>query len=52
MKLAFTLNPEDAEGAQDIGRNSDNDYVSVEIPFNSLMIDFFEGSNTDELMQR
>ena len=50
--MAFTLNPENVKGAQDIGSNSDNDYVSVEIPFNSLIIDFFEGSNTDELIQR
>ena len=50
--MAFTLNPENVKGAQDIESNSDNDYVSVDIPFNSLIIDFFEGSNTDELIQR
>ena len=52
VKLAITLDPEDAEGAQDIrGKTSDN-YTRVEMPFNSLLTEFFEGSDINDLIQR
>ena len=52
VKLAITLDPEDVEGAQDIGVNTGDNYIKVEILFNSLMTEVFEGSNSDELIQR
>ena len=52
VKLAITLDPEDVKGAQDIGSNIGNNYIKVEMLFNSLMAEFFGDSNSDELMQR
>ena len=43
------LDPEYIDGAQDINNNTDDNYSKVEMPFNSLMTEFFEGSNTDKL---
>ena len=47
------LDPEDAKNAQDLddGITGDN-YIRVEMPFNSLMAEFFEGSNFSDLIQR
>ena len=47
------LDPEDLEDAQDLndGITGDN-YIRVEMPFNSLMTEFFEGSDTNDLIQR
>ena len=39
-------------GIQDIGSNTGDNYIRVEMPFNSLMTEFFEGSNTTALIQR
>ena len=36
VELAITLHPGDVEGAQDIGRNTSNNYTPVEMSFNSL----------------
>ena len=45
------LGPEDAENAQDVvGNNSDN-YIRVNMPFNSLVTEFFEGSDIYDLIQ-
>ena len=52
VKLAITLDLKDVEGAQDAGGNTGDNYIRVEMPFNSLMTEFFEGSDTDELIQR
>ena len=52
VKLAIMLDPEDVKGAQDIGGNTGDNYIKLEMAFNCLMTEFFEGSNTDELIQR
>ena len=52
VKLAIKSDPEHVEGAQDLGGNTGDNYVRVEMLFNSLMTEFFEGSNTDELIRR
>ena len=52
LKLAITLDTEDVEDARDVGDNTGNKYMKIEMPFYSLMIEFFEGSDTDELMQQ
>ena len=38
-------------GAQGVGGNTVDNYTWVDIPLNSLMTEFFEGSDTDELIQ-
>ena len=47
------LDPEDAKNAQELddGITGDN-YIRVEMPFNSLMTEFFEGSDINDLIQR
>ena len=52
VKLANTLDPEDVEGAQDIRGNTSDNYTRVEMPFSSLMAEFFEGSHIYDLIQR
>ena len=46
------LDPEDAKNAQELddGTTGDN-YIKVEIPFNSLMTEFFEASDINDLIQ-
>ena len=51
VKLAFTVDPEDLQDAQDIVGNTGDNYIRVEMSFNSLMTEFFEASNTKELIQ-
>ena len=46
------LRPEDARNAQDIDGNTGDNYSRVEMPFNSLMTEFFEGSDINDLIQR
>ena len=45
------LDPEDAKNAQDLddGITGDN-YIRVEMSFNSLMTEFFEGSDINDLI--
>ena len=45
------LDPEDAKNAQDVDGIADDNYVRVEMPFNSLVTEFFEGSNINNLIQ-
>ena len=47
------LNPEGAKNAQDLddGTTGDNK-IRVEMPFNSLMTEFFEAGDINDLMQR
>ena len=47
------LDPEDAKNAQELddGTTGDN-YIRVEIPFNSLMTEFLDASNIKDLIQR
>ena len=51
VKLTITLDPEDIEGVQDTGGNTGDNYISVEMPFNSLMTGFLEGSDINDLIQ-
>ena len=50
---SIELNPEDAKNAQDLddGATGDN-YIRVEMPFNSLMTEFFEASDINDLIER
>ena len=52
VKLAITLDPEDVEGDRDIGGTNGDNYIRVEMTFNSLMPEFFEDSDIDGLIQR
>ena len=45
------LDPEDAKNAQDLDDGiTGGNYVRVEMPFNSLMTEFFEGSDINDLI--
>ena len=47
------LDPEDAKNAQDLDDGITGDhYIRVEMPFNSLMTEFFQGSDNNDLIQR
>ena len=48
------LDPEDEKNAQDLddGTTRDMYYTRIEIPFNSLMTEFFEASNINDLIER
>ena len=52
VTLTITLDPEDVEGAQDVGGNTGDNCIKIKMPFNSFMTEFFEGSDTDGLIQR
>ena len=52
VKSVFTLDPEDVEDVQYIGKNTGDNFIKIEMPFNSRMTQFFEGSNIEEEMQR
>ena len=46
------LDPEDAKNAQDLDDVTTRDnYIRVEIPFNSLITEFFEASDINDLIQ-
>ena len=47
------LDPEDAKNAQDLddGITGDN-YIRVKMPFNSIMTEFFQGSDNNDLIER
>ena len=51
VKLAITLDAEDVEGAHDIRENTSDNYTRVEMPFNSWMTEFFEGSDIIDSVQ-
>ena len=47
------LDPKDAKNAQEMNDSITGDnYIRVEIPFNRLMTEFFEGSDINDLIQR
>ena len=52
VKSAITLDLEDVQGAEDIGGNAGDNYIRVEMPRKSLMMEFFENSDIEEVMQR
>ena len=43
------LDPEDAKNAPDVDGITGDNYIRVEMPFNSLMTEFFEGSHINDL---
>ena len=45
-----TLDHEDVEGAQDIGGNNGDNHIWIEMAFNSLMTEFFEGCDINGLI--
>ena len=45
------LDPEAAQNAQDVNGITSDNYIRVEMPFNSLMTEFFEGSNINDVIQ-
>ena len=49
----FELDPEDAKNALDLddGITSDN-YIRLEMPFNSIMTQLFQGSDNNDLTER
>ena len=47
------LDPEDAKNAQDLDDGTTGDsYIRIEMPFNSLMTEFFEASDINDLIER
>ena len=47
------LDPEDAKKAQELDDGiTDDNYIRVEMPFNSLMTEFFLGSDNNDLIER
>ena len=52
IESLIELDPEDAENAQDIDSNTGDNYIRVDLPFNSLMTEFFEGSDINKVIQR
>ena len=54
IKLLIKLDPEDAKNAQDLdhGTASDIYYEKIEMPFNSLMTEFFDASDINDLVER
>ena len=46
------LRPDDAENAQGVDGNTGDNYIRVEMSFNSLVTEFFEGSDISQLIQR
>ena len=51
IKPLIEYDPEDTENAQGIDGNTGDNYIRVEMPFNSLMTEFFEGSDINDLIQ-
>ena len=53
-KLLMKLDPEDAKTAQglDDGTTEDFYYKKIEMPFNSLMTEFFDASDINDLIER
>ena len=54
IKLLIKLNPEDAKTAQNLddGTTGDIYYKKIEMPFNSLMTEFFDASDIKDLIER
>ena len=53
IKQLIELDPEDSKNAQELDDDlTDDNYITVEMPFNSFITKFFEGSDINDLMQR
>ena len=46
------MDPEDEKNSQDVDASTGDNYTRVEIPFNSLMTEFLEVSDVNDLIQR
>ena len=52
VKSAITLDLENVEGAVDIRGNVAYNFIRVEMPRKSFMMEFFENSDIEKMMQR
>ena len=52
VKSAITLDLENVEGAVDIRGNVGYNFIRVEMPRKSFMMEFFENSDIEKMMQR
>ena len=52
VKSKITLDLENVPDAMVVGFNTSDNYKRVEMAFNSLMTEIFEGSITEELIQQ
>ena len=52
VKSAITLDLENVEGAVDIRGNVGYNHIRVEMPRKSFMMEFFENSDIEKMMQR
>ena len=52
VKSAITLDLENVEGAVDIRGDVGYNYIRVEMPRKSFMMEFFENSDIEKMMQR
>ena len=52
VESLIKLHPEDAENAQGISGSTGDNSTMMEMPFNILMTEFFQGSDINELIQR
>ena len=53
IMLLIELHADDAKNAQDLDDGATcNNYIRVEMPFNSLMTEFFDTSDINDLIQR
>ena len=50
-KPLIELDPEDAKNAQKLDDGTTDNYVRVEMSFNSLMTEFFESSDNNHLIK-
>ena len=51
-KPLIELDPKNAKNAQELDDGTGDNYIRVEMSFNSLMTEFFEGSDINHLIQR
>ena len=49
-KSVITLNPENVDGVRGKGDNIGDSYMREEMPFKTLMTEFFEVSDSEELI--
>ena len=53
IKPFIELDPEDVKNAQELDDAITGDnYIRIEMPFNSLMTNFFQGSDNNDLIER
>ena len=52
IKLLIDLGPENLEDVQVLNDGIVDNYIRIEMPFNSLMTEFFQGSDISDLIQR